>query len=105
VTTRGPNVEAPFLDQINMLLCPPNDPQAIAKAIDSLIKNQALRARLGVGALQLAEEWFSWEKAVQQLMRALSSQLPKPSLNDGSPSPAASAVCERRMLEQGPLEP
>jgi glycosyltransferase involved in cell wall biosynthesis len=81
VTTRGPIFEAPFLDFVNMLVCPPNDPQAMAAAIDSLIKRPDLRLRLRAGALQLAEQWFSWDKAIERMIEALSCQATKTSPN------------------------
>jgi glycosyltransferase involved in cell wall biosynthesis len=71
VTTKGQTVEAPFKDRVNVLLCPPNDPESIAAAVDSLIINPKLRARLAEGALQLARDWFSWDKAVERTVHAL----------------------------------
>jgi glycosyltransferase involved in cell wall biosynthesis len=71
VTTEGMSVESPFIHQENMLLCPPQDPRALALAIDALISNPELRQRLHMGALALAHEWFSWDKAVERTVEAL----------------------------------
>ena len=71
VTTEGMSVESPFIHQENMLLCPPQDPRALALALDALISNPALRQRLHMGALALAHEWFSWDKAVERTVEAL----------------------------------
>jgi glycosyltransferase involved in cell wall biosynthesis len=71
VTTQGPSLESPFRHQKNMLLCPPQDPRALALAIDSLISNPELRQRLRQGALELAHEWFSWDRAVDRTIEAL----------------------------------
>jgi len=71
VTTKGTLLESPFIHQKNMLLCPPEDPRALALAIDSLITNPELRQRLHMGALTLAHEWFSWDKALERTIEAL----------------------------------
>jgi glycosyltransferase involved in cell wall biosynthesis len=71
VTTKGMFLESPFIHQKNVLLCPPQDPQSLALAIDSLISNPELRQRLHIGALELAHEWFSWDKAVERTIEAL----------------------------------
>src|SRR5215510_1569544 len=71
VTTQGLSLESPFIHQKNMLLCPPQDPQSLALAIDSLISNPELRQQLQMGALALAHEWFSWDKALEHTIAAL----------------------------------
>lgn len=68
VTTRGDTVEGPFRDGENVLLCPPKDPPALALAVERLILDQTLRARLQVGALRLAEECFSWDRVIDQTL-------------------------------------
>ena len=50
----------------NVLLCPPKDPKSLADAIDLLMSNPEVRLQLNVGALELAREWFTWEKAVMR---------------------------------------
>jgi glycosyltransferase involved in cell wall biosynthesis len=71
ITTKGRRIEAPFRDHENVLLCPPNDPDALAGAIDSLITTPELRERLSRGAIKLAEEWFSWESALDRTVQSL----------------------------------
>ena len=71
ITTKGSTVEAPFRDLENVLLCPPRDPVSIAFAMDSLIINSELRNRLKAGALQLAQQYFSWDIAVERTVEAL----------------------------------
>jgi glycosyltransferase involved in cell wall biosynthesis len=71
ITTKGQRIETPFRDQENVLLCPPNDPDALASAIDSLITTPELRERLSRGAIQLAQEWFSWERALDRTVQLL----------------------------------
>jgi glycosyltransferase involved in cell wall biosynthesis len=72
ITTRGNALESPFLDQENLLLCPPEEPNSLALAIASVMDNRALRQRLRTGALKLAAEHFSWDKAVDRTIAALS---------------------------------
>lgn len=68
ITTRGEILDQAFIDQENVFLCPPKDPKAMAAAIETLIDNSELRQRLGLGARQLAQEWFSWERAIDRTM-------------------------------------
>jgi glycosyltransferase involved in cell wall biosynthesis len=68
ITTRGEVLDQPFIDQENVFLCPPKNPEAIATAIEMLIDNPDLRQRLRFGALQLARAWFSWESATDRTM-------------------------------------
>ncbi len=73
VTTKGESLEGAFREQENVLLCSPEDPNALASAIASVIDNPVLRQRLQRGALKLAEEYFCWNKAVDHTVQALSS--------------------------------
>jgi glycosyltransferase involved in cell wall biosynthesis len=66
ITTKGERLATPFLERQNVLLCPPKDPESLAAAIESVIQNLALRQRLSEGATQLANECFSWEKALDK---------------------------------------
>jgi len=68
ISTKGEMLEQPFLHRENVLLCPPQDPEAMAAAIKTLIDNPDLRKLLGLGALELAQEWFSWERATELTM-------------------------------------
>ena len=71
ITTRGKVMESAFVEERNVLLCPPKNPRALAIAIESLIHNPVLRQRLHEGALKLASEWFSWDKAVERTIETL----------------------------------
>lgn len=73
VTTKGPSLEGAFRDGENVLLCEPENPMALASAVDSLMENCQLRHVLRVGAIKLAEEYFSWDKAVNQTIVALNA--------------------------------
>jgi glycosyltransferase involved in cell wall biosynthesis len=71
ITTRGDTLESPFVHRENVLLCPPKSPQAMAESITLLMDNPDLRQRLALGALKLAQEWFSWESATERTMTTL----------------------------------
>ena len=71
ITTRGEHLESPFQDRKNIFLCPPKDPEELAAAISSIMKNPKLRQDLSNGACQLAEDWFSWDKAMARTIGAL----------------------------------
>jgi len=71
IATRGSILEYPFSHRENALLCPPKNPQLMAAAIEALMDEPGLREQLRVGALQLSEEWFSWEKAIDRIIETL----------------------------------
>ena len=70
ITTRGEDLESPFRDRDNVFLCPPKDPEALALAIFSCMKNPNLLQSLRNGSRQLAEDWLSWDKAVARTIGA-----------------------------------
>ena len=72
VTTTPRDVEArhasplpPLRDDANCLLVPPDDPTALASAIQRAAATPELRARISVGARELAQH-FSWDKIARQ---------------------------------------
>jgi glycosyltransferase involved in cell wall biosynthesis len=71
ITTKGRHLESAFVDHKNVLLCQPNDDKALAEAIESLIADPELRQRLSAGATELADRWFSWDKALAGTIEAL----------------------------------
>ena len=71
ITTRGRSLERFFLHEDNVFLCPPRDPDSLATAIETLMLRPELRARLASGASKLADEWFSWNGAVERTLAAL----------------------------------
>jgi glycosyltransferase involved in cell wall biosynthesis len=70
VTTKGETVEPAFVDGKNVLFTPPRDAEALAAAIEQLMDNPDLAQRLRRGAVELAEEWFSWNKVVRRTLAA-----------------------------------
>ena len=68
ITTRGSDLEPQFVHQENVYLCPPKDHEAMAEAIRLLMDAPDLRARLGAGALKLAQDWFSWDGAIERTL-------------------------------------
>jgi glycosyltransferase involved in cell wall biosynthesis len=81
ITTRGSTLESPFVDRSNVLLCRPKDPESMAAAIESVICDVELRQRLSQGALQMARDWFSWDKAIEQTVHALQAKVNDPSVH------------------------
>jgi len=69
IITTMPHVETlhatSLRDGINCLLVPPNDPRALADAIHRAMASPDLRARIGAGARELAQQ-FTWDKIAQQ---------------------------------------
>jgi len=76
ITTKGDNLETPFKDQENVLLCPPKDPDALAKAILRLINDPNLRLKLGKNGHVLAEALFSWPKAIAETLAVFKGEKP-----------------------------
>lgn len=74
VTTAGEDLEAVFKDDENVLLCPPMNPALLAQAMRRLATDAGERQRLRAGALQLASEWFSWERVTAQTLLALTGK-------------------------------
>jgi glycosyltransferase involved in cell wall biosynthesis len=70
ITTQGKMLDQPLIDKQNVLLCPANEPEAIADAIILLMEDSDLRRQLKIGAHNLAQEWFSWEKAIDRTIAA-----------------------------------
>jgi glycosyltransferase involved in cell wall biosynthesis len=58
-------------DELNGLLVPPANAEALVSAIERLCQSPKLRKHLGENAQQSARE-FTWEKAAEQLERVLS---------------------------------
>jgi glycosyltransferase involved in cell wall biosynthesis len=80
VATRSESLEAPFLDGRNVLLCPRQDPSAMACCIERVIEDRELRRRLASGSAELAAAWFSWDRAVALTVAALQGEPADPSL-------------------------
>jgi glycosyltransferase involved in cell wall biosynthesis len=68
ILTTQPRVPLPELvDRENVLLVPPEDPQALADTIEQLAADPDLRQRLGTGARILSER-FRWEKIAAETL-------------------------------------
>lgn len=71
IATRGPYLDEPFVHRENVMLCEPNDPNVLAQSMLLMMENPELRERLRRGALRLASEWFSWERATERTIELL----------------------------------
>ena len=58
------------LDGVNGLIVPPNDPEALAAAIEKLYRDRDLGARLGAAGRQRVVENFTWEHFRARLLEA-----------------------------------
>ena len=59
----------------HIYLCRPQDPQVLAEAMLQLVENPDFRARLRQGSGDLAEEWYSWEKAAKRVVEVLETAI------------------------------
>jgi glycosyltransferase involved in cell wall biosynthesis len=75
-TTAG-GIPESVVDGVTGLLVPPRDEAAMAKAIVTLLKDQALRARLGSAGLQRVTESFGVERMVSETVRVYETFLAK----------------------------
>jgi len=66
ITTKGAVLESVFKDESNVLLCRPKEPEKLAQAIERVLGSPGLRQTLQRGALDLANDWFSWDRAVER---------------------------------------
>ncbi len=85
VTTDVPGCRDVVTHNLNGLLVPPNDPQALAQALEGLIADASLRARMGAAGRQMVLERFTDQKVnqatlavYQQIMSASSEKLRVP---------------------------
>lgn len=69
ITTSGKNLEAPFIDGQNVLLCPPMDPQALATTIIRLVSDPELQERLRGGVRTMTMKYFTWDKCIEQTLQ------------------------------------
>ncbi len=75
ITTRPKRGEGQnFQDGANMLLVPPKDALALAKAIGRLMEDPDLRGRLALGAWDLARR-FSWEDIARRQLEVFTDAL------------------------------
>jgi glycosyltransferase involved in cell wall biosynthesis len=83
VTTDVPGCREIVQNEINGLLVPPKDAQALARALRRLIENPFLRQEMGKRSHQLAESDFAVEKVVSKTLR-ICNKLLSTSSGEGS---------------------
>jgi glycosyltransferase involved in cell wall biosynthesis len=71
VATRAPAAEEPIQHGCNIFSVPPGDCEALAAALRRLHEDVQLRQRLGRGAQDLADQWFSWPSAMRTIVPLL----------------------------------
>lgn len=76
ITTKGLALETPFIHGKNVFLCEPKNPKSLATAMEAIISGPELRQRLRRGACEISRDWFSWDKALSQTMKALEGRCP-----------------------------
>lgn len=69
VATKAGGIPEVVIDGTTGLLVPPRDHDAMADAIVTLLKDEALRRRMGAAGLALAQKRFSAERMVQDTLR------------------------------------
>ena len=74
ITTQPSEDEPVFLHGQNVFLVPPQDPDALCRAICEVADEQELAARLRRGALELVRRWYSWEGAIEKIDDALAGR-------------------------------
>ena len=76
VTTRPDVLDRGITDGENVILCPPREPEALAAAIESVVDDETLRVKLSRGALQLARQRLTWDKAMEQTLEIFEGRGP-----------------------------
>ncbi|MGY5774936.1 glycosyltransferase family 4 protein [Rhizobium sp. LEGMi135b] len=77
VSTNVSGVPELLEDGTNGLVVPPEDPQALAVALESAIRNPALRQRLGEAAERRVREHFDYHASIRQLTGLFEEQWQK----------------------------
>jgi glycosyltransferase involved in cell wall biosynthesis len=76
VTTRPDVLDSGIANGENVILCPPREPEALAAAIESVLDDEALRMRLSRGALELAHQRLTWDKAMEKTLEIFEGRGP-----------------------------
>ncbi len=77
ITTQPQQSEAAaFQHEVNVLLCPPQDVDALITAVARVSDDAALRERLRAGAQGLSRDHFSWQQSIDLIMQALTQPAP-----------------------------
>jgi glycosyltransferase involved in cell wall biosynthesis len=75
LVTSGPMMDKAFVHGKNVLTFAPKDPDALTSLLLEVMDHADLRERLRAGAVKLADEWFSWDSAIERTLAALRPQL------------------------------
>jgi glycosyltransferase involved in cell wall biosynthesis len=75
LVTSGPMMDKAFVHGKNVLTFAPKDPDALTSLLLEVMDHADLRERLRAGAVKLADEWFSWDSAMERTLAALRPQL------------------------------
>jgi glycosyltransferase involved in cell wall biosynthesis len=71
ITTTPARGETAFVHEQNVLLCPPQSPTLLADAICRVADEPVLRQTLQRGAIDLVNNWYSWQASIAQIEAAL----------------------------------
>jgi glycosyltransferase involved in cell wall biosynthesis len=74
ITTHGDGLETALRHGANVYLCPPKDPLALARAIETLLGDGRLRTQIGAGAEALAAAWYDWERVIDGLLAPITGR-------------------------------
>jgi glycosyltransferase involved in cell wall biosynthesis len=64
-------------DEVDGLLCDPQEPEQWRKAVDRLLRSSAERRRLGAAARRTAEGFPGWDETARKLLRGIEATLEK----------------------------
>ncbi len=76
VTTNVPGCRDVVTHELNGLLVPPRDSQALANAIEKLLNDTSLRDTMGSAGRKIAMEKFSLDKIIEQTLAIYYQALP-----------------------------
>lgn len=68
ITTDVPGCRDVVVNNVNGLLVPPQDPQALVTAMEKLVDNPTLRDKMGKMGRQIALDNFSLDKTIEQIL-------------------------------------
>ena len=64
-------------NDVNGLLVPPKDPEALAKAIIKILKNPKLAKKMGENGYKKVKENFTWDKQIEKTKKIIEESLDK----------------------------